>query len=137
MELHTIDTESSYRLEKTPGIPFSPTYDLQGLIETMKQSYTWDKGELNALILLNTPGKQILLTAVHADSEIKSFQSESAITILILEGELRFDSKRSSMILRKDQLLTLNEKIKYKLTTFTETVILLTITRDNPGKEKN
>jgi hypothetical protein len=137
MELQTIDTAFSYRLEIEPGMNISPSYDLPGLIETMKQSYTWDKGELNALILLNTPVKQILLTAMHADTEIKSFQSDNSITLLILEGELRFDSKLNSIILNKGQLLTLHEKIKYKLTTFEETVFLLTISNDIPGQAEN
>lgn len=137
MELETIDTVMSYRLENKPGLPSSISYDIPGLIETMKRSYTWDKGELNALILLNGPGKQIILTAVHAATEIKSFQSANSITLFVFEGELRFDSRRNSVTLNKGQLLTLNEKIKFKLTSSEETVFLLTISGDCHSKAGN
>ena len=102
-------------------------FNLPSLIATMKQSNTWAKGELNALILLKSPEKQIILTAVHVGTEIKSFQSNDSITFQIIEGRLRFHIRKDILTLNEGQLMTLHENIKYRLTTQEETVFLLTI----------
>jgi quercetin dioxygenase-like cupin family protein len=103
------------------------TYDLPTLIENMKHSQTWAKGELNAMILLKTPEKDIVLTALHEGTEINSFQSNDSITLQIIEGKIKFQTRKESVTLIKGQLLTLYEKIRYSLTTREETVLLLTI----------
>ena len=102
-------------------------FDLPSLIETMKQSYTWANGELNALVLLKSPGKNILLTAMHGGTEILSFQNKNSATFQIIEGTLRIHVKKDSVTLNKGQLLTLDENIKYRLTAEEETVFLLTV----------
>ena len=102
-------------------------FNLPSLIATMKQSYTWANGELNALILLKSPEKQIILTAIHVGTEIKSFQSNDSITFQIIEGRLRFHIRKDILTLNEGQLMTLHENIKYRLTTQEETVFLLTI----------
>ena len=105
------------------------TFDLPILIEKMKHSRTYAQGELNAMILLKNPDKQIVLTALHEGTEIKSFQSNDSITFQIIEGKLMFRTRKDSVTLDKGQLLTLHEKIKYSLTISEETVLLLTIAK--------
>ena len=63
-------------------------FDLPSLIAKMKQSYTWANGELNALILLKSRDKKIILTAMHGRTEIMSFQSNESVTFQIIEGTL-------------------------------------------------
>ena len=103
------------------------TFDLPTLIANMKMSHSWEKGDLNAMILLKSPEKQIVLTALHEGTEISSFQANDSITFQIIEGELRFNTKKESVTLAKGQLLTLHENIKYSLKSTEETVFLLTI----------
>jgi quercetin dioxygenase-like cupin family protein len=107
------------------------TFDLPILIEKMKQSQSWEKGELNAMILLKSPDKQIVLTALHEGTEINSFQSNDSITFQIIEGQLMFHTRKESVTLEKGQLLTVHENIKYRLTSWEETVFLLTIATDS------
>ncbi len=102
-------------------------FDLPTLVEKMKHAQSWVNGELNAMILLKTPGKQIILTAMHDGTEIQSFQSNDSITLQIIEGKLIFHTRKESVILDEGQLLTIHENIKYSLTTKEETVLLLTI----------
>jgi len=103
------------------------TFDLPTLIEKMKRENTWDKGGLNAKILMNKPNKQIVLTVLHKGTEINSFQSNDSITIQVIEGVLKFHTQNESITLEKDQMLTLQENIDYSLTTKAETVLLFTI----------
>jgi quercetin dioxygenase-like cupin family protein len=109
--------------------PLRP-FDLPALIEKMKRSNTYEKGELNAMILLKGPHKQIVLTALHEGTEISSFQANDSVTFQIIEGKLGFHTRKKSVTLDKGQLLTLSENIKYNLTTSEETVFLLTIVKD-------
>lgn len=103
-------------------------YDFPTLIGKMKQKHSWIKGDLDTMILLKTPTRQIVLTALHEGTEIKSFQSNESITFQIIEGKIKFHTRKGSLNLDKDQLLTVCENIKYSLTTNEETVLLLTIT---------
>jgi hypothetical protein len=101
--------------------------DLPVLIENMKQSQTWTEGGLNAIILLEKPDKQIILTALHGGTRINSFQSNDSVSFQIIEGKVKFNTRKESVNLNQGQLLTLHEKVKYTLTTMEETVFLLTI----------
>lgn len=102
-------------------------FDLPYLIANMKLSYSWAKGELNALILLKSPDKRIILTAMHEGTEIESFQSNDSVSFQIIEGKLKFHVRKDSFTLGKDHLMTLKEHVKYRLTTQEETIFLLTI----------
>jgi quercetin dioxygenase-like cupin family protein len=105
-------------------------FDLPSLISTMRQNYTWAKGELNSLILLKSPQKHIILAAIHDGNEIESFQSNDSISFQVIEGKLRFHSRKDTVTLVKGQVMTLNEHIKYHLTTREETIFLLTISNN-------
>ena len=79
------------------------------------------------MILLESPGKQILLTTLHEGTEINFFQSNDSATFQVVEGKMEFRTRKESVNLNKGQLLTLHEKIKYSLTSTEDTVFLLTI----------
>ncbi len=102
-------------------------FDLPNLVDKMKHKQSWANGDLNAMILLKTPNKQIILTAMHDGTEIQSFQANDSVTFQIIEGQLMFHTQKESVILDKDQILTLHENIKYSLTAKIDTVILFTI----------
>lgn len=105
----------------------SYNFDLASLVEKMKHKQTSSDGELNATILLKSPNKQIVLTALHKGIVIDSFQVNDSITFQIIEGKLGLHARNESVTLNKGQLLTLHEKIKYSLTSKEDTVLLLTI----------
>jgi quercetin dioxygenase-like cupin family protein len=127
MEIETLITKHPITKDNRSLNSSLFSFDLPTLIKNMKHSHTWAKGELNAMILLKSPGKQIVLTALHEGTEINSFQANESITFQIIEGKLRFHARKESVTLNKGQLLTVHEKIKYSLTTQEETVFLLTI----------
>ena len=115
------------RKDTYTGNPALLLFDLPTLVDKMKHKQSWANGELSAMILLRTPNKQIVLTAMHDGTEIQSFQSNDSITFQIIEGQLMFHTREESVTLDEGQLLTLHENIKYSLTTKEETVLLLTI----------
>jgi len=104
------------------------SYDLPKLIKKMKDTKGWKNGELAATILLKSPVKQIVLTVLHDDTEIKSFQSGDSITFQIIEGKVKYQSGEETIILENGQHMTLYKNIKFSLTTHDEeSAFLLTI----------
>jgi len=127
MVFETLKTNLSHTKDYRSSDCTLLAFDLPSLIATMKQSFTWANGELNALILLKSPRKQIILTAMHQGSEVKSFQSNDSITFQIIEGRLKLHIRKDILTLNEGQVITLDEKIKYRLSSQEETVFLLTI----------
>lgn len=127
MEKDSFNPKLLLRKYEPSVIPSLLVFDLPVLVEKMKHQPGYANGDLDAMILLKTPDKQILLTALHEGTEIKSFQSNDSITFQILEGKLSFHIRKESVILEKGQFLTLHENVKYSLTTKEATVLLLTI----------
>jgi hypothetical protein len=62
------------------------TFDLATMIENLKQSHAWKAGELNSMVLLRSPEKNIVLTAVHEGTQVSSYQKNSSLSLQVLEG---------------------------------------------------
>jgi quercetin dioxygenase-like cupin family protein len=131
MEIETLNGAIAIDGRKRAGTFLSSDFDLPALIEMMKQSNSWANGDIDTLILLKNPDEKVVLTAVHEGTQITSFQTNDSVTFQILEGKLRYSTHNDSVILRKGQMMTINEKIKYKLVAGEETVFLLTILNTN------
>ena len=123
--------------ENTSIHPSLLIFDLPTLVEKIKVNHCWANEELTSMILLKTPDKQIVLTALHDRTEIQSFQSNESITFQIIEGKLTFRTPKESVTLDEGQLLTLHENVKYSLTTEEETVFLLTIANSDLSMSVN
>jgi len=102
-------------------------YDMVSLITTMKQSTSWANGELNALILLKSRDKKVVLTAMPQGTEITSYQSNDSVKFQIIEGRIQFNARKDEAIISDGQEMTYNENSRYRLTAQKETVFLLTI----------
>jgi len=123
-----LETKTILRRNIKPYHDTLYTFDLPTLIETMKHKQTWADRNLNAMVLLKSPSKKIVLTVLHEGTVVKSFQSDDSVTLQIIEGKLKFHTRKESVVLEKGQLLTLHENIKYSLASNEDTVFLLTIT---------
>ncbi len=108
-------------------LPSLHTFDLPSLIEKMRHSPTWVKGELNAMIMLKTPEKQIILATLNEGTEIRSFQSNESVEFMIIDGKIEFRYNKESVVYKKGQLFILHENIEYSLFTLEESVVLITI----------
>jgi len=113
------------------------TLDLQTIIESMKHNDSWAQGELNSVILLKSPDKQIVLTTMHEGTEIKFFPFNDSITFKIIEGKIKLLTHQETITLRKGQLLKYHTSNTLILTTIEETVLLLTISKGNLRQSVN
>jgi hypothetical protein len=107
------------------------TFNLQLLIEKMKRSLSWAKGEPNTNVLLNNHKKQVVLNVLQRNTEVVSVQSSDSITLRVIEGRLKLESKKRTVFINKGGDLTLNEKEEYTLSNREETAYLLTMVNKN------
>jgi len=133
MDIETLETGSAFQ---TADLSL-PNLDLSVIVEKMKRTNSWLKGELNSIVLLNTNEKQIVITAVHKGTEITSFQENDSLSVQIFDGEVNFQTVKESVTLNKGQMLTLHEHIEYSLISKKEAVLLLTIANDNVRRLEN
>ncbi len=117
--------------EPLPDASVSLRHDLPGLIRNMKLSNAWARGDLNSMILVKNTEKNVMLVALHEGTEIVSYQSNDSITFQIIEGKMEFNTSKTSTAIGMGQVLTLNDKVKYRLTTCEETVMLMSIAKDS------
>ncbi len=117
---------SSYESISSVKSSFIP-FDLPVLIENLKQDRSWEKGEINSLILLKSPIKKVVLAILHEGAEIISFQENDSITFQILEGKIKLHISQETIILNQGELLTLRIKTKYRIDTIEESALLLTL----------
>ena len=127
MEIETLDPRSAFSKADLSSI----NIDLSFIVDKMKHTNSWLKGELNSIVLLNTHEKQMVLTAVHKGTEITSFQKNDSLSVAIFDGEVNFHTVNESVILNKGQTMTLHDHIEYSLKTRKESVLLLTIANKN------
>jgi len=104
-------------------------FDLNVLMHKMKLESGFQDEGLSTKILLNSPEKGILLTIVQGSTEIDSFQVDDSISFHVIEGKLKFSSRKESVILTKGQLLKFNKIGICKIISFIETAFILTIVR--------
>lgn len=113
-----------------PDAYATPAHDLSGLIRRMKLSNAWSEGSLNAMILEKNTLENVVLVALHEGTEIVSYQANDSITFRVIEGKMEFKSRNTSAALDSGQVLTLNDKVKYRLTASEETVLLMSIAKN-------
>jgi hypothetical protein len=127
MEMEALNTESFLMADSMSLDSLNHSFEIPALIVRMKQCSSWINGELNSIVLLRSPGKAIVLTALHERTEIVSVQSNDPVTIQVIEGRLILENHKESFTLTEHQLLTISDRMKFRLTSMEETVFLLTI----------
>jgi quercetin dioxygenase-like cupin family protein len=131
-----MDTETTILRSRGTGAQLSDAsvslrHNLPGLIRNMKQSSAWARGDLNSMILVKNSERNVMLVALHDGTEIVSYQANDSITFQVIEGKIEFNTSKTSAAIGMGQVLTLNDKVKYRLTTSEETVLLMSIAKDS------
>lgn len=131
MQEELIITKPYIQYEKRFLNSLYPTFDLESLVKTIKENFTWKDEKLNAISLLKSREKSLILFAIKQDTEIQASQLDNSIVIQVLDGKIELYLKREIIQIPKGQALTFYKKTKYKLIAQEEAVVLLTINRNN------
>lgn len=114
----------------------SSAFDIPAIIEDLKHGQNWISGEISTVLLLNSPSLKVLLTLIHEETEVVSYQANDSITFQVLEGSLCIHIRDESIVLHEGELLTLDENIKYSFDSIEETAFLLTLVTCQEGMEE-
>jgi hypothetical protein len=112
-------------------------YDMPALVQMLKISNSWERGELCSAVLLRSPGKNIVLAAIPEGTEITSKKSNDPITLQIIEGSLMLKTRNENRSLIEGHSLTLSENTTFLLASTEETVLLITVAANAMATEHN
>jgi hypothetical protein len=135
MELLMHKNCSFYPTENSPADLSMIIPRLMDSIDDLKHKNSRETNDVNSMILLNTPGKQMLLTSLHKGVDVYSFQSKDSVTFQVIEGVLRISAGGRCETLNSGQSLALYEKAEYILKALEETMFLITISDDIRNNE--
>jgi len=101
--------------------------ELPTLIHKIKNDCSWKMGNLKSVVIVNKAFKQVVLTALHPQTEIQSKQKDNWVNFHILDGCVKIRIQKQTTTLERGQKFTLYDKIKYSLEAINETFLLITI----------
>lgn len=108
------------------------TFDLPALLAQVKREDTWASAPRTGLTLLKGQRLRVVLVALHAGTEIPSHQTDSPISVQVIEGTLTFRTEAQILTLRAGQLLTLQAGIRHAVEAVEESAFLLTLATETP-----
>lgn len=109
--------------------------EIDKAITNIKQGQNWLSGELGFNILQQNPDSNVLIIAMHDNTEFESFQANNSLVIKVIHGKVRLHLKDKTAIIEPGQTIILIEKVFYVLEAIEETVFLL-MTFNNLSNEK-
>lgn len=125
------EVTGAFRTEPCSDNVIFSSYDIPSVIKDLKNDKKWLEGEINSEILLDTPRCKVLLTILHEGTEVLSYQASESITFQVIEGSLLLHIMEELIILKKGELLTIDEKINYGFNSVEETAVLMTMVPEN------
>lgn len=111
-------------------------FELPAMIQKMKQDCGWKMGDLKCTIIQDTEYKKIIVTGLHAQTEIESVQNGDSVNIYVVEGSIKLSLKKENIILGIGQKFTIHDKIKYTIEALQESFYILTIAPKNAELKK-
>jgi|SRR5690606_23111 len=101
--------------------------DLPRFIEQIKKEPAWLNGPRNAITVFKSDCLRLVLIALHAGAEMPSHTAEGTISVQVLEGSIRFGTNEETMLLTKNQMVALHERIPHSVRALEESLFLLTL----------
>jgi len=103
------------------------TFDLPAIVVDMKQEPTWRTARRNAITLLKQPVFRVVLIALQAGVGVAAHQTDSPVTVQIIEGRVVVCVGVDEIVLRAGQLLTLRPGLRHAVRAQDESAFLLTL----------
>lgn len=110
--------------------------DLPAARQQIKQEPAWTNSDRNAITLFKTNGLRLVLMALRQGAAMKTHTTAGHLSLLVLEGALRFDTAQQSVDLAEGQLLALHAGIPHSVAALAESTFLLTLTTTLAGPEE-
>jgi quercetin dioxygenase-like cupin family protein len=124
---------------KTPGKDARKTpadtwegIDLPQNLKDLKAGKAWTEVDSAAKVLFQGSGMRVVLVALHGGKVIAAQQAPCAMSVLVLEGRLRFETEGGSTSHQRGQLLTVEPGIRHEIEALADAAFLVTLAQDRP-----
>lgn len=125
MELKNIDaTISRPDGERLIDAPFV-FVDLEKYGLQLKKEDAWEKNDRNGITVYKTGGITIVITCLHKNAVIEKNSVDGWMTVQVLEGVIDFTVKEKTMVLAKNQLMTLHPEVEHTILAKQDATLLL------------
>lgn len=112
------------------------TYSLPELVQQLKQEDNWEKAGRGSKLLRKTNNIRLVLMVLKAGSEIKPHEAPGPITVHCIEGQIKFFAEENEVVLKKGEMLSLQEFVRHSVEAVEESAFLLTVVPlDAAGKK--
>ena len=107
--------------------------DLEKYTGQLKREDAWEKNDKNSITVYKTRGIAIVLTCLHEDAIIEENSIDGWLTVQVLDGVIDVTVKEKTLVLKKNQLITLHPEISHTIHAKKETTLLLINKTPNQG----
>jgi quercetin dioxygenase-like cupin family protein len=126
MELKSIDaTLNRPEGERLIDAPYV-LVDLPKYVDQLKHEDSWDKSDRNSITVYKTDGITMVLTCLHKNATIEKNVVDGWLTVQVVDGAVDFTVKEKTLVLKKNQLITLHPDVEHTIHARKDTVLLLT-----------
>ncbi|MGH2649551.1 MAG: hypothetical protein ACRDE8_18375 [Ginsengibacter sp.] len=101
--------------------------DIPSFIEKIKNENAWQESDRNAITVFKSDKMRILLVALHRKAEIQTAHPDNVLSIQVLKGKIGVIADVKQTHADKGQIITLHDKIPYKIKALKKSLILLTV----------
>jgi quercetin dioxygenase-like cupin family protein len=110
---------------------FSPAdmhvFDLEAVVRELRQEPPYQKNGRNGTTLVKTPRLRQVLEVLRAGARLEEHTAPGPITLLLLDGELRFEAGAETVQLQPGRLLALPSESPHRVEALRDSTFLLTI----------
>ncbi len=99
--------------------------EIDSAISNIKQGTAWLSGELGFNVLQQNPDNNVLIIAMHENTEFESYQANNSLIIKVIHGKLRFKINNKVSVIESGKMVILVEKAFYLIESMEESVFLL------------
>ncbi len=107
-------------------------FDIAGLLQRIRAEETWRRGTHDAMTLAKSRGLRVVLVAMHGDAVLPWHRTPGALSLQVLEGDIRFDTEVGTVTLRTGELVTVAADVRHRVTALREAAFVLTVAAEEP-----
>ena len=101
--------------------------DLNNFIDELKSETTWKDSDRNSMTIFKSDSITIVLIGMHENAELKTHKANGHIMVQVLDGKIDFKTETKITVLKKGQMIALQQNIPHSVLAATESFFLLTV----------
>lgn len=105
--------------------------NIEEAMKQIKSEATWIESDRNSVTLFKSDSLRIVLIGLHENAILKPHKANGVINVQLIEGKIEFTAEDKTTLLKKMQMVVLQENMIHSVKALTESFFLLTIAMNN------